>query len=158
MELRQALMPPLLNEAKVARLADLAAEIDCGHQDQTGEQLAEFNREAMTNLAFIDFQGIYGGQDHETWVRQILAGPHEQRLTDITQPELTEMARRIMEGEGPEHATYFWLEMLALNIPDPRIIDLIYHPGEYFGDGDNKRELTPEQVIEIALAGKYTPG
>jgi hypothetical protein len=63
-----------------------------------------------------------------------------------------------MEGEGPEHATSFWLEMLALNIPDSRIIDLIYNSGEYFGDGDNKRELTPEQVIEIALEGRGTPG
>ncbi|MHC8355432.1 hypothetical protein ACYZTL_09385 [Pseudomonas sp. LB3P81] len=77
-------------------------------------------------------QGIYGGQDHDTWVRQILAAPYVRRLTDITQPELIEMTRRVMEDEGPEHATYFWLEMLALNIPDPLIFDLIFHPGEYF--------------------------
>jgi hypothetical protein len=30
-----------------------------------------------------------------------------------------------------------------------RLSDLIYWPGEYFGD-DNQRELTPEQILDIA--------
>jgi hypothetical protein len=48
--------------------------------------------------------------------------------------------------------------MASISIPDPRIFDLIFHPGEYFGDGDNKRELAPEQVIEVALEGRGAPG
>lgn len=57
-----------------------------------------------------------------------------------------------MEADGEEHEIDFWVEMLAVNIPDPRVSDLIYWPGEYFGDGNNARELTPEQVINIAQA------
>ncbi|WP_426205521.1 hypothetical protein [Pseudomonas sp. TWP3-1] len=151
MELRLELMPPQLDESAVTELAELAAEIDGGCEHQTVVKLAEFNRRAMTNLRFIDFQGIYGGQDHDTWVRQILAQPYEKHLTDITVPELVELARRIMECDGAEHAIGFWLNMLELNLPNERISDLIYWPGEYFGDGDNMRELTPEQVIDIAL-------
>jgi hypothetical protein len=113
--------------------------------------LAEFSREAMTHLTFLDFQGIYRTQDHDTWVRQILAGPYELCLKDIAQSELIEMAHRVMDADSPEHATDFWLEMLALNIPDARISELFFWHGEYFGDGDNARELTPEQVIETAL-------
>lgn len=158
MKLRPVLMPPILDESKVARLAELAAEIDCGRQDQTQDQLAEFNREALANLTFIDFQGIYGGQDHDTWVRQVLAIPYEQRLTDITKPELIEMVRRVMEADSPEHAISYWLHMLELNTQDSQISDLIFWPGEYFGDGDNTRELSPEQVVEITLrrAGSRT--
>jgi hypothetical protein len=66
MELRPALMPPVLDESVVARLTSLAEEIDCGHAEQTREQVAVFNQEASTELEFIDFQGIYGGQDHDT--------------------------------------------------------------------------------------------
>ncbi len=33
---------------------------------------------------------------------------------------------------------------------NPRISDLIYWPGEYFGD--NSREFTPEEIIDIALS------
>jgi hypothetical protein len=151
MELRLELMPPELDEMKVVRLAALASEIDGGRRDETENQLAEFNQEAMTDFTLFDFQGIYGGQDHETWVRQVLAGPYECRLTDITQSELIEMARRVMDADSPEHATCYWLKMLALNIPDARISDLFFWPGEYFGDGDNSRELSPEQIIETAL-------
>lgn len=50
MELRPDLMPPVLNESLVARLTKLSAQIDCGHPEQAREQLAAFNREAMTEL------------------------------------------------------------------------------------------------------------
>lgn len=152
MELRQELMPPALNEARVARLTELAAGIDGAHPGQAEHELAEFNHEAGTTFAFLDFQGIYGGQDHDTWVRKVLAKPFQKRLPDVTRAELLELARRVMEADGEEHEIDFWLDMLALNIPDPRVSDLIFWPGEYFGDGNNARELTPEQVIDIAQA------
>lgn len=151
MAIRQELMPPHLCETRVARLADLAAEIAGADQDRTSCQLAEFNREAMTHLTFLDFQGIYGTQDHDTWVRQILAGPYERRLKGISQSELIEMARGVMDADSREHATDFWLQMLALNIPDARISELFFWPGEFCGDADNARELTPEKIIETAL-------
>ena len=80
MGLRPDLMPPSLDESLVARLTELSEQIDCGHREQTREQLAAFNRQAMTELEFIDFQGIYGGQDHDTWVRKVLATPFERRV------------------------------------------------------------------------------
>ena len=84
--------------------------------------------------------------------RNVLAGPHLRRLPDISRAELVELARRVMEDEGEEHEIGYWLDMLALNIPDANVSDLIYWPGEYFGDGNNYRALTPEQVIDIATA------
>src|SRR5262249_55678792 len=58
MQLRRALMPPALDQAKVARLAELAAAIDGANPGQWENALAEFNREAGTTLTFADFQGI----------------------------------------------------------------------------------------------------
>jgi hypothetical protein len=150
--LRPELMPPVLDEKRVAHLAQLADGIDGALPGQWEEELAEFNAEAGTDLGFLDFQGIYGGQNHETWVRKVLAAPSLRRLPDISRAELVELARRVMEGDGREHEIDFWLEMLALTIPDPQVSDLIYWPGEYFGDGNNARDLTPEQVIDIAQA------
>jgi hypothetical protein len=151
-ELRPELMPPPLDEAKVAHLAELAATIDGANPGQWEDELAEFNRGASTDLKFLDFQGIFGGQEHDCWVRKLLAESHQQRLPDITRAELIELARRVAEADGTEHEIDFWLDMLVLNIPDPQVSDLIFWPGEYFGDGDNSREFTPEQVIEIALS------
>lgn len=151
MELRPALMPPVLDESTVARLTSLAEEIDCGRPEQTREQVAAFNQEARTELQFIDFQGIYGGQDHDTWVRKVLAAPYAQRVMDVTKCELIELARRVMECDGTEHDIDFWLSMLEINIPNERISDLIFWPDEYFNDVNYSKTLTPEQVIEMAL-------
>jgi len=151
MELRPELMPPLLDESLVARLTKLSEQIDCGHPEQTREQLAAFNQEAMTELEFIDFQGIYGGQDHDTWVRKVLAKPNLRRVADITKHELIELARRVMEGDDADHAIEFWLNMLEINIPNERVSDLIFWPDEYFGDVNYSQSLSPEQVVEIAL-------
>lgn len=151
MELRLNLMPPALDESLVTRLTKLSEQIDCGHAEQTQNQVAAFNREAMTEFEFIDFQGIYGGQTHDTWVRKVLAKPYEKRLTDVTKDELIELARRVKECGGPEHAVEFWLNMLAINIPNERVSDLIFWPSEYFNDVSYSQALSPEQVVEIAL-------
>lgn len=151
MELRPDLMPPMLDESLIARLTELSEQIDCGHREQTREQLAAFNREAVTELEFFDFQGIYGGQSHDTWVRKVLAIPHKRRVEGVTRRELIELARRVMECDGAEHEIDFWLNMLAINIPNKRVSDLIFWPDEYFNDVNYSQRLSPEQVIEIAL-------
>jgi hypothetical protein len=151
MELRADLMPPVLDEWLVARLTKIAEEIDCGHPEKSLVQLAVFNKEAMTEFEFIDFQGIYGSQSHDVWVRKVLAKPYERRLKKVTKQELIEMARRVMEGDGPDHAIEFWLSMLEINIPNNRVSDLIFWPGEYFNDVNYSEDLSPEQVIEIML-------
>ena len=150
MDLRSELIPPVLDEAKVARLAELADQLDGARAGEWETNLAEFNRLAGTILALIDFKDIYSGQRHSTWVRKVLAGSFLRRLPDVTRDELVEMTRRVMECRGEEHEIHFWLKMLELNLPDPRVSDLIFWPGEYFGDGDNSRELTPEEVVDIS--------
>jgi hypothetical protein len=150
MDLRPELMPPVLDEAKVARLAELADQLDGARPGVWEEKLAEFNQLAGTSLAFGDFQGIYGGQSHSTWVRKLLGNPFQRPIADIRNDELVELARRVMECTGAEHEIDFWLKMLEVNLPDPKVSDLIFWPGEYFGDGNNSRELTPEQVVDLS--------
>lgn len=157
MRLRPELMPPKLDKKKVAKLAQLVEHIDGAQADECQAQVAEFNEQAGTTLAFDDFQGISASQDAETWVRTRLGEPHQRRLPDITRAELIELAHRVMEAEGSEPELAFWLGMLALNLPDPQISDLIYYPGEYFGDGDDSREMTAEEVVDTALARAGKP-
>jgi hypothetical protein len=152
MQLRPELQFPPLDEEKVQRLARIAGRLDGSLREHSDEDLALFNREAGTSLEWLEFQGIYGACEHDVWVREVLARPFERPIPDITREELLELIRRICNGEGEEHETSFYFELLAANVPDPRISDLIYWPGEYFGDGDNQRELTPEQILDTAQA------
>jgi hypothetical protein len=148
--LRPELMPPTLDEALVARLADLAATLDGSPSGGSEDDVAAFNAEAGTSFAWLDFQGIYGAQDHDEWVRSVLAELHVHRVADITRAELVEMVRRVMSRDSEEYEVWFWLEMLEVNLPEPEIIQLIYYPGDYLGDGNNTRELTPEQIVDLA--------
>ncbi|WP_238349236.1 hypothetical protein [Pseudomonas putida] len=150
MHLRPELMPPTFDEPLLTRLTELAEILDGGDPNQTIEQLSEFNRLASTAIEFIEFQGIYGGQDHETWVHAVLSAPYVRRIPDITQDELVELTRRVMEVDGDEASCHFWLMQLKANL-SPRVLDLIYWPGEYFGHGDYDRDMTPEKIVEIAM-------
>lgn len=72
MELRPELLPPVLDEALVDRLAELAARLDGAQPGQWEDDLAEFNQLAGTTIPFEEFQGIYGGEDHDDYVRRVL--------------------------------------------------------------------------------------
>jgi hypothetical protein len=154
MELRSELMPPVLDKHLIARLIVLADELDGGYPEQTEIQLAAFNQLAGTQFEFLDFQGIQGRHDHETWVRKVLAKPYERRLGDVTKAELVELARRVMAAEGSEHALDFWLNMLVINIPSEQVSGLIFCPEVYLAGNDAFQKLTPELVIEIAMSDK----
>ncbi|WP_145256461.1 hypothetical protein, partial [Pseudomonas sp. DE0157] len=112
MALRSELMPPKLDEKLVLKLTSLSEEIDCGERDLTEHMVLEFNQLASTSFDFLDFQGIYGGQDHDTWVRKVLYEPYIKPVPDVTTDELVEMMRRVMECDGAEHEVDFWLFML----------------------------------------------
>jgi hypothetical protein len=157
-ELRAELLPPRLDSERVERLAELAAELDgfVGSGEDRQALVDDFNRGAGTEFVFRDFQGIYGGTDHETWVRTVLSSPAAQPIPHVTREELVEVTRRIANVEGEEHEVNFWLQLLKANVPDPAVSDLIFWPNLYFND-EEVRELTPEQIVDVALSHKPTP-
>lgn len=151
MKLRPELLPPELDPQRVEHLTALVSSIDGGDRHEVAPLLDEFNRLASTSFEFHQLQGILGSQDHDTWVRVVLASPAVQLLPDITEPELVELARRVMDAEGSEHAIQFWLELLERNLPGCKISDLIFWPDAYCSGGYASDDLTPEQIICLAL-------
>ncbi|MCH8147400.1 MAG: hypothetical protein IH987_05305 [Planctomycetes bacterium] len=153
MELRSELQFPHLNESKVNRLSELAASIDGARPGEWEDDLAEFNQLAGTSLGFAEFQGIYGGMEHDSWVRNVLCMPLAEKQFDLTNDEMLEIIERLCTAAGEEHEQFFWIKLLETNL-DPQISDLIYWPGEYFGDGDNSREMSPQHILETALKSR----
>lgn len=153
MELRAELRPPRLDERQVANLTRIAAALD-GHAGGAEAQklLAAFNDNAGTELSLQEFQGIYGGMSHETWVRSQLLALAAKPIPNITRAELVELVRRVMEVEGPEHEVNFYLALVEANVPCPSVSELIFWPSEEYAD------LTSEDVIDRAMAyGPTTP-
>ena len=153
MALRPELRMPPLDEALVARLAVLAATIDGARPGEADELLAEFNALAGTSLEADVFQGIYGGEEHEVWVRRLLLTRLAPVVADLTRADLiAAFARIVAWNERSEAERDYLVATLEKSLGDPQIEDLIAWPGEYFGDGDNGRSLTPEQMADAALA------
>ncbi|MES9690137.1 bacteriocin immunity protein [Bacillus toyonensis] len=67
-------------------------------------------------------------------------------LKKLTREELINLVSKIVESEGTEEEIDEMIEIVKRNVPHPELSDLIYW---------NDEDLTPEQIVDIALA--YTP-
>jgi hypothetical protein len=150
MNLRPEFLLPELDEDLVARLTWLANELDGARPETANDMLLEFNQLASTNIPFVDFQDIYEGEDHDTWVRRILLRQRVSKIENLTLDDLTAVFQRFSPLACSEPELSFLLAQLEYNLADPQISGLIFWPGEYLGDGDNSRELTPEEMAHIA--------
>jgi hypothetical protein len=158
MELRPELLPPVLDEAKISRLARIAAILD-GAAPGQDEELEEFNRLAGTALTMADFQGIYGAEEHDTWVRRLLYCASIKPASGVTRAELEEVVRRAMPQSGhPEYEAY--MAIFDVNVALPRASNLIFYPPDYDPDTNtwsggrqmDEYNPTPQQIVESALA------
>jgi hypothetical protein len=68
----------------------------------------------------------------------------------MTRTELVEAVRRIVNADGAEHEIEALLEKVECHVPDPNVSDLIFYP-------PGGVELTPEEVVDIALAYEPLP-
>jgi hypothetical protein len=160
MRLRPELMPPTHDEALVARLAKLADRLDGARPGQCDDELAEFNRLAGTDIPLAEFQGIYGGEDHETWVRRMLCYQQIKPAPGVTPEELAEVVRRAMPQNEFFDQREAYMAIFDANVPLARASNLIFYPPDYnpatntWGGGRPMGEYdpTPEQIVKWALA------
>lgn len=59
--------------------------------------------------------------------------------------ELIDLVRKIMEVKGTEEELDNWMDVVEANVPHPAVSNLIFY---------SKEPLTPEEIIEKALAYK----
>jgi len=162
MNLRPELMPPVLDEQLVARLAELASQLD-GDPDE--EMRAEFNRLAGTAVPMAEFQGIWRGENHKDWVRRVLYYRLIKPVADITRAELAEVVRRAMPTNEffEQHVAY--MAVFDANVAMCRASNLIFYPPDYdastntWGGGRPVGEYdpTPEQIVEWTFALSGSP-
>jgi hypothetical protein len=147
MNLRPALMPPVLDEPLIVRLAKLADRIDGARPGQWEKDLAEFNRLAGTEKPFSDFQGIYGGDDHENWVRRIFYRRSIRPDQNLSEAEMAEVVTRVMAW-GKDHE--FFLELFLVNCKHPSGSDLIFWPS-LVPEFSQNRQPTVGEIAHLAI-------
>lgn len=152
MNLRPELQAPRLDEDLVRRLAELAARVDGARPGEADDELAEFNAAIGTSFDFDVFQGIYGGEEHDVWVRRLLLTDLAPKIADLARDDLVAAFSRILSRDCSEADRDYLFATLKRSLDDPQITDLVYWPGEYFSDGKSARALTPDEMADAALA------
>lgn len=66
-------------------------------------------------------------------------------IEKLTREELISLVSKIVECEGTEEEIDEMIEIVKNNVPHPEVSDLIYW---------NEEDLTPEQIVDIAIAYK----
>lgn len=147
MQLRRELMPPELDAALVSRLSELAACLDSAAPGLWEEGLAEFNRLAGTTIPFEEFQGIYGGEEHEDYVRRVLYRQHLKPDPSLTLDEMTEIVSRVMTCAADHD---FFLQLFLVNSRHPSGTDLIFWPDQV-PELPHDRAPTAREIATVAL-------
>ena len=62
--------------------------------------------------------------------------------------ELIDLVNRIIDCQGTEQQINDWMDEFQSRVPHPAATDLIYH---------HERELTAEEVVDLALAYRAVP-
>ena len=147
MELRPELMPPKFDKALVSRLARLANRLDGSRADQSEDELSEFNPLAGTTIPLKDFQGIYGAEDHEDWVRRVLNCRSLSPINDLSIPEMIEIVSRVRTC-AEDHD--FYLELFLINCKHPSGSDLIYW-SNLVPELPQDHEPTAAEIADLAM-------
>lgn len=142
---------PKLDDDLVQHLAQIAARLDGGDEVADAALLDEFIRSAGTNIPFYEFQGIYGAEDHVDYVRRVLTDRTTEASPDLDREGLIAMFAKVLADPCDDTYLQYVFATIEKTFGDSQISDLVFWPGEYFGDGDNQRELTPELMADAVL-------
>ncbi len=142
---------PKLDEDLVQRLAKIAARLDGGDEVADASLLDEFSQLAGTDISFSEFQGIYGAEEHIDYVRRVLTDRATEASPDLNREGLIEMFANVLADPCDDAYVQYVFTTIKKTFGDTQVSDLVFWPGEYFGDGNNQRELTPELMADAVL-------
>jgi hypothetical protein len=135
-------------------LADFASRIDGCAEPAAAELVSEFNRLANAEMTFDEFQGIYGAEEHEQFVRRLLIEQATANAaTDgITRDDLIEIFTNILANPADE--TYLSTTFASIRKqfgPNSNPSDLVFWPNLFFDNWDDAKTLTPEIMADAII-------
>ena len=113
------------------------------------QERAELGALVGRPVSAFDIDAAFGSVDPKTFAEGLLFA---EVPLDLTTEEMLEMIERICNVKGTPAQHSYWLRCLETNTNDNRISDLIFWPDQYFGDGDVKKLMSPQEILQTALA------
>jgi hypothetical protein len=153
--MRPELLDPVRDQTKLQKLLPLTEDVFRLHEagQSYAEELKAISRLANRIVGKYDVDVAFGCSSPEDFARELLI----DWLTlpnDLSEPEMLELLKAVCTTRGNQVCISYWVKCLEANTGDNRLSDLIFWPDEYFGDGFDGRELSPSEILEIALRRK----
>jgi hypothetical protein len=151
--MRPELLNPVRDKGRLDAAIAMAHELYALHESgrDYSKALPKFSEIVGQPVSVADVHGAFGSVNAESFAEDLLAD-RSAIPKDLSETEMLELVKRICSAEGTESQISYWLNCLEVNTGDERLSDLIFWPGEYFGDRNNSREPTPQEILRTAMA------
>ena len=150
--MRQELQDPFTDKPRLQASIKLANDIyrlhEAGH-DYSSE-LTQLSILAGQSISKFSVESAFGSISPEGFARELICDL-TAIPTNLTPDEMLELIKHIITADGDTFQMWYWLQCLQVNTGDNKFSDLIYWPGEYFKDGNNAREMSPQEILDTAL-------
>jgi hypothetical protein len=151
--MRPELLKPVRAKRHLRTAIATARELYALHEagGDCSKRLPELSEIVGHPVSVPDLHSAFGSVSPEDFAEDLLRR-RSAIPTDLSDAEMLELIERVCNGDGTDSQICHWLNCLEVNTGDERLSDLIFWPGIYFGDDDNGRELTPEEILRTARA------
>jgi len=137
--------------ALVSELAELAATLDGGHAEADAELVDRFNALAGSQLTFRDFQGIYGAQEHDEFVEELLVSLHTPAAPSLDRAELVRLVQSVLDDPVNDKLIRHAEATIDKTLGVSGFTDAIFWPDLFFGPDRAGGEPTAEQIADELL-------
>jgi hypothetical protein len=151
--MRPELAEPIRDHEKLRRLLPLAEQIYALHE-AGGPYLEQLRQVSLISGRIVDIPMVlyaFGAHRSECFARRLLIDWHDLPR-DLSKHEMLELLEAICTGKGSEDRIEYWLKCLTVNTGDQSLSDLIYWPNYYRNGEYGGRDLSPAEMLDIALA------
>ena len=150
--MRSELAEPIREQDKLQRLLPLAEQIFQLHE--AGRPYTEQLKKASRIVGrIIDIPTVhygFGSGESECFARRLLTN-FDSVPRDLDKQEMLDLLNAICNVSGSQDRQEYWLKCLEINTGEPELSDLIYWPNLYRNGEYDGRELSPAEMLDIAL-------
>jgi len=150
--MRPEIAEPVCDQSKLKKLLPLAEEIFQLHEAGVSyaEELKQVSRIAGRIIDVPMVKYAFGTGDPEYFARRLLIDWHSFP-SDLSREEMLELMHALCGVKGTQDRCEYWLKCLEESTGEPELTNLIYWPDQYQGGKYADRDLSPEEILEVAL-------
>jgi hypothetical protein len=142
---------PDIDPKLVAALAGLASQLDGGARSSDQDLVDRFNALAGTTLTFADFQGIYGAEEHETFVERVLTERATAADPTLDRAGLIALISSVLADPTNDRQLAYAEAVVRKTFGVTDFTNAIFWPDAFFGHDDPTRDHPPEEIADAIL-------